>query len=169
MFNWVSSFLDWINYANKCIYIFRWLIAWPALTSKSRIYWLLVYGAKVYQLLKSTLHVKEWILIESYFSKKSLWHLLSSKLLFSGAIFAKGKLMKFIDIQTNPKINTQVSMWPFSDAFFITDRIELQSLMTVADLHRQSLIEIPPPWGPWFWLGYVTYCTLHPIFGEPFE
>lgn len=37
MFNWVSSFLDWINYANKCIYIFRWMIAWPALTSKSRI------------------------------------------------------------------------------------------------------------------------------------
>lgn len=37
MFNWVSSFLDWINYANKCTYIFRWMIAWPALTSKSRI------------------------------------------------------------------------------------------------------------------------------------
>lgn len=36
MFNWVSSFLDWINYANKCIYISPWMIAWPALTPKCR-------------------------------------------------------------------------------------------------------------------------------------
>lgn len=40
--------------------------------------------------------------------------------------------------------------------------------MTIADLHRQSLIKDPPPWGSGSDL-VVTYCPLQAILGEHFE